>query len=62
MRAIMSSLIFITPSLKGIWLQKNPFFFSNTPWLCWEQNHAVSQRSGNENDCTIFSIIKKKRQ
>lgn len=27
MRAIMSSLIFVTPILKGIYLQKNTFFF-----------------------------------
>lgn len=31
------------------------------PLLCWKQNHAVSQRSGNLNDWAIFSIIKQKR-
>jgi len=31
----------------------------NNPLLGWKQSHAVSQQSGNQNDGTIYSIVKK---
>lgn len=54
MRAIMSSLIFITPSLKGIWLQKNPFFFLIL--LCFAGNKITLSARDQEMKMTALFL------
>ena len=54
MRALISSLIFITPSLKGILLQKNVFFFLILP--CFAGNKITLSARDQEIKMTALFL------